>query len=91
VDVSDDALYAAAELCAMLAIDGHRGELTLTRAAGALAAYEKRTVATADDVLRVATLALRHRLRKDPLESAGDEVRIERAINDIRAKHKAAA
>ena len=28
---------------------------------------------------------------RDPLESAGDEVRIERAINDIRAKHKAAA
>ncbi len=90
VDVADDALYAAAELCALLAIDGHRGELTLIRAAGAMAAYEKRTMATADDVLRVAVLALRHRLRKDPLESSGDEVRIERAIADIRAKHKAA-
>jgi magnesium chelatase subunit I len=53
-----------------------------------MAAYEKRTLATADDVLRVAVLALRHRLRKDPLESSGDEVRIERAIADIRAKHK---
>lgn len=42
----------------------------------------------ADDVLRVAVLALRHRLRKDPLESSGDEVRIERAIADIRSKHK---
>ena len=83
-------MYAAAELCALLAIDGHRGELTLIRAAGAMAAYEKRTLATADDVLRVAVLALRHRLRKDPLESSGDEVRIERAIADIRAKHKVA-
>jgi len=45
-------------------------------------------LATADDVLRVAVLALRHRLRKDPLESSGDEVRIERAIADIRTKHK---
>lgn len=86
VQIADGALYAAAELCALLAIDGHRGELTLIRAAGALAAYEKRTAATAVDVLRVATLALRHRLRKDPLESAGDEVRIERAIADIK-KH----
>jgi len=42
----------------------------------------------ADNVWLVAVLALRHRLRKDPLESSGDEVRIERAIADIRAKHK---
>jgi magnesium chelatase subunit I len=86
VDILDECLYAAAELCALLAIDGHRGELTLTRAAGALAAYEKRTSAGADDVLRVAVLALRHRLRKDPLETAGDEHRIQRAIDDMRAK-----
>ena len=86
VEILDECLYAAAELCALLAIDGHRGELTLTRAAGALAAYEKRTSAGADDVLRVAVLALRHRLRKDPLETAGDEHRIQRAIDDMRAK-----
>jgi magnesium chelatase subunit I len=86
VEILDECLYAAAELCALLAIDGHRGELTLTRAAGALAAYEKRPSAGADDVLRVAVLALRHRLRKDPLETAGDEHRIQRAIDDMRAK-----
>jgi len=91
VVVHDSALYAAAELCALLAIDGHRGELTLTRAAGALAAYEKRTEAKADDVLRVANLALRHRLRKDPLESSGDEQRIARAIADIKAHGLVAA
>ena len=61
VDIQDDCLYAAAEICALLAIDGHRGELTLTRAAGALAAYATRTSAGAVDVLRVAVLALRHR------------------------------
>lgn len=91
VEIHDSALYAAAELCALLAIDGHRGELTLTRTAGALAAYEKRTEAKADDVLRVANLALRHRLRKDPLESAGDEQRIARAIADIKAHGLVAA
>ncbi len=88
VDMADDALYFAAELCALLAIDGHRGELMLIRAAGAMAGYEKRILVTADDVLRVAVLALRHRLSKDPLANSGDEVRIERAIADIRAKHK---
>jgi magnesium chelatase subunit I len=28
----------------------------------------------------VATLSLRHRLRKDPLEQSGDDSRIERAV-----------
>ncbi|MDQ3254504.1 MAG: magnesium chelatase ATPase subunit I [Acidobacteriota bacterium] len=57
-----------AELCARLKIDGHRGELATARAARALAALEGRREVTSEDVKRVATLALRHRLRRDPLE-----------------------
>lgn len=80
VELTDAALYAAARLCVALAIDGHRGELTLSRAAVALAAFEGRESAQPSDIARVATLALRHRLRKDPLETAGDDARIERAV-----------
>ncbi len=80
VELTDDALYAAARLCVALAIDGHRGELTLSRAAVALAAFEGRENAQPSDIARVATLSLRHRLRKDPLETAGDDARIERAV-----------
>ena len=83
VELSDAALLAAAQLCAMLAIDGHRGELTLCRAAVALAALEGRASAQPADVARVALLSLRHRLRKDPLESSGDDNRIERAVAAI--------
>ena len=83
VDLPDDALFAAARLCVSLAIDGHRGELTLSRTAVALAALEGRAAATPADVARIATLALRHRLRKDPLESAGDDTRIERAVKEL--------
>jgi magnesium chelatase subunit I len=83
VELSDDALFAAARLCVALAIDGHRGELTLCRAAVALAAYEGRDAAGPAEVKRVARLALRHRLRKDPLESAGDDARIERAVAEL--------
>jgi magnesium chelatase subunit I len=36
-----------------------------------------------EDIGRVALLALRHRLRKDPLEQSGDEGRIERAVEEI--------
>lgn len=80
VELSDAALEAAAQLCVTLAIDGHRGELTLARTATALAALEGRDTTTPADVARIATLALRHRLRKDPLESQGDDTRIERAL-----------
>jgi magnesium chelatase subunit I len=83
VELTDDALFAAARLCVALAIDGHRGELTLSRAAVALAALEGRDAAQPVDVSRVANLALRHRLRKDPLESSGDDARIERAVADM--------
>ena len=83
VELSDEALFAAAGLCATLEIDGHRGELTLSRAAVALAAFEGRGAAEKADVARVATLALRHRLRKDPLESTGDDERVERVVKEI--------
>lgn len=82
VELTDAAILAAAELCTALAIDGHRGELTLCRVAVALAAFEGRTTTTADDVARLATLVLRHRLRKDPLESSGDDLRITRAVTE---------
>ncbi len=80
VELTDEALYAAARLCVALNIDGHRGELTLARAAVALAAFEGRDSAQPSDIARVATLSLRHRLRKDPLETSGDDARIERAV-----------
>jgi magnesium chelatase subunit I len=83
VALSDDALLAAAHLCVALEIDGHRGELTLCRAAVALAALEGRDAAQVGDVARVAPLALRHRLRKDPLESSGDDDRVLRAVANL--------
>ncbi|HEU4326024.1 MAG TPA: magnesium chelatase ATPase subunit I [Roseiflexaceae bacterium] len=83
VNLTDAALVAAARLCVALAIDGHRGELTLCRAAGALVALEGRAVVRSADIGRVAPLALRHRLRKDPLESTGDDTRIERAVAEV--------
>jgi magnesium chelatase subunit I len=83
VRLSDEALHAAAHLCVALAIDGHRGELTLCRAGVALAALEGREAATPADIGRVAPLALCHRLRKDPLESSGDDTRVLRAVAEV--------
>jgi magnesium chelatase subunit I len=83
VELPDAVLYKLAELCVRLEIDGHRGELTLSRAATSLAALEGHAEVTLADVRRIAILSLRHRLRKDPLETQDDAVRIERAIDEV--------
>jgi magnesium chelatase subunit I len=83
VELSDAAIQSAAQLCLTLAIDGHRGELTLCRAAVALAALEGRRSTEAHDIAQVATLALQHRLRKDPLESIDDDTRVRRAVTEV--------
>ncbi|NDJ60445.1 MAG: magnesium chelatase ATPase subunit I [Chloroflexi bacterium] len=80
VALTDATIRAAAALCVALDVDGHRGELTLCRAAVALAAFDGRAAASPADVARVATLALQHRLRKDPLENIGDDARVQRAV-----------
>jgi magnesium chelatase subunit D len=72
-----------AELCARLGVDGHRGELTIARASRALAAFEGRKVATERDARRVSSMALRHRLRRDPFEDAGGGGQIESVADDV--------
>lgn len=83
IPTSDHALERAAQLCAEVGTDGLRGELTLIRAARALAALEG--AAAIDDVhlRRVAPMALRHRLRRTPLSSPDSGARVERAVADL--------
>ena len=80
VQAPDAALERAAKLCIRLGTDGLRGELTLIRAARALASLEGSTEVGDAQIRRVAPPALRHRLRRDPLDEAGSTVRVERAI-----------
>jgi len=65
------------QICSELNVDGLRGDLVTNRAAKALACFEGRNEVTVDDIYRVIPLCLRHRLRKDPLETidSGDKVR----------------
>lgn len=83
VTVSDIALERAAKLCMALGTDGLRGELTLMRAARALASLEGAKAVKDDHLRRVAPSALRHRLRRNPLDDAGSSVRVDRAIADV--------
>ena len=70
-------------LCLKLGVDGLRGELTLMRAARALAALDGQTRVTEADLREVAVSALRHRLRRDPLDETGSGIRVERALAEI--------
>jgi magnesium chelatase subunit I len=83
VDVEDDTRRRVAELCVALGTDGLRGELTLLRAARSVAALEKAHVATMAHVKAIAMPALRHRLRRNPLDEVGSGVRIERALSEV--------
>ncbi len=80
--VSDAVLKSAAELCMRLGTDGLRAELTLIRAARAQAAFAGIASVSQAELRSVAPSALRHRLRRDPLDEAGSTLRIERALEE---------
>jgi magnesium chelatase subunit I len=71
------------KICAELNVDGLRGDIVTNRAAKALAALGGRDLVTAEDVLRVIPLCLRHRLRKDPLESMDCGLLVRAKYNQI--------
>ncbi len=83
VETSQQIISQAAELSAGLGTDGLRGELTLVRAARALAALEDVGAVNASHLKQVAPSALRHRLRRNPLDDAGSTVRVERAVEEM--------
>ena len=64
------------QVCGSLDVDGLRGDIVTNRASKAYAAYNGRNKVTLEDIEKVIVLCLRHRLRKDPLESidSGDKV-----------------
>jgi magnesium chelatase subunit I len=82
VELGDGALRWAAELCARVGTDGLRGELTLARAGRALAALNGADEVGIAELAQLAPAALRHRLRRDPLDETDAGVRIERALRE---------
>ena len=76
-------LHDVADLCLALGSDGLRGELTLLKAARAYAAWRDDTALTRAHIRDVAALALRHRLRRDPLDEAGSGTRVQRVVEEV--------
>jgi magnesium chelatase subunit I len=77
VNLNYDLRIKISQVCGNLDVDGLRGDIVINRASRAHAAYNGRTEVTVEDIEAVIVLCLRHRLRKDPLESidSGDKVK----------------
>jgi magnesium chelatase subunit I len=83
VTIDPDLRVKISQVCSDLDVDGLRGDIVTNRAAKAIAAYEGRTEVTVDDIQRVITLCLRHRLRKDPLESIDSGYKVSKVFNQV--------
>jgi magnesium chelatase subunit I len=83
IHVGEDILTRAAEICAALGTDGLRGELTLLRAARAQAALEGAGDVTVTHLRAITGPALRHRLRRDPLDDSLAGTRVARIVEDV--------
>jgi magnesium chelatase subunit I len=83
VHLDYDLRVKISQVCSDLNVDGLRGDIVTNRAARALAALERRTEVTVQDIRRVVTLCLRHRLRKDPLESIDSGYKVAKACDQV--------
>ena len=85
VEVPDPVMETAARLCIALGTDGLRGELTLVRAARALAALNGQKSVGQDHIKTVAGACLGHRLRRDPLDDTDASARVQIAVDEVLA------
>lgn len=83
IELGDEILGKAAEICIALETDGSRGELTLMRAARAHAALHGASAVSLENLKSVATMALSHRLRRNPLDESSAGVRVDRVLDEL--------
>ncbi|KAF4393068.1 hypothetical protein F8388_012577 [Cannabis sativa] len=69
VQIDHELKVKISKVCSELNVDGLRGDIVTNRAAKALAALKGRDKVSTEDIATVIPNCLRHRLRKDPLES----------------------
>nr|YP_009340845.1 Mg-protoporphyrin IX chelatase [Palmophyllum crassum]BAW34792.1 Mg-protoporphyrin IX chelatase [Palmophyllum crassum] len=83
VIIDNDFKLKVSQICSELNVDGLRGDIVTNRAAKAIAAFDSRTEVTLKDIFTVIPLCLRHRLRKDPLESIDSGVKVQEVFRKV--------
>mmetsp|Transcript_15565 Transcript_15565/g.52798 ORF Transcript_15565/g.52798 Transcript_15565/m.52798 type:complete len:328 (+) Transcript_15565:188-1171(+) len=69
ITISEELRIKISTICSLLNVDGLRGDLVCNRAAIAYAAFEGDTEVTTHHIKKIIKLCLRHRLKKDPMET----------------------
>ena len=85
VSIDYDLRVKISEICGVLDVDGLRGDIVTNRAAKAFAAYKGKDIVDIEDIKTVITLCLRHRLRKDPLETVDSGSKVKEVVDKILA------
>jgi magnesium chelatase subunit I len=85
VQISEVYQNLISQICAELEIDGLRGDLVLTRASRAFAAWSNRSSVLLKDIRTVLPFCLTHRLRKDPLDTIDTDTRISEVLSRLSA------
>ena len=83
VEIDYDLRVKISEVCSQLDVDGLRGDIVTNRAAKAHAAYNQSDKVTVEDIQKIITLCLRHRLRKDPLEAIDSGEKVSKIFNEV--------
>nr|UXD06445.1 Mg-protoporyphyrin IX chelatase [Eutreptiella sp. CCMP1594] len=83
ITLSYDYQIKISQICSELNVDGLRGDMVTNRAAKALVAFEGRTEVTDQDIFTIITLCLRHRLRKDPLETIDSGFKVQEGFKRV--------
>nr|YP_009244125.1 Mg-protoporyphyrin IX chelatase [Gelidium elegans]AMK96367.1 Mg-protoporyphyrin IX chelatase [Gelidium elegans] len=83
VNIDYELRVKISEVCGALDVDGLRGDIVTNRAARAFAAYQQEDNVTIHHIRQVIILCLRHRLRKDPLETIDSGVKVEQVVSQV--------
>jgi magnesium chelatase subunit I len=83
VELDYELRVSISKICSELNVDGLRGDIVSSRAAKAIAAFDNRKKVTQQDIYQIIALCLRHRLRKDPLESIDSGSKVQEVFSRV--------
>lgn len=83
VKMDYDLKVKISQICGILNVDGLRGDIVTNRAAKAYVAYQNKSEVEIQDIKKVITLCLRHRLRKDPLDTIDCGTKVNQIVNEV--------
>ena len=83
VEMPYDFRLKISRVCSDLDVDGLRGDIVTNRAAKAYTAFQGKELINIEDIEKIIVLCLRHRLRKDPLESIDSGYKVKKVFEEI--------